>query len=216
MMHILIAFEFSARVRDAFLALGHDAWSCDLRPTEGRIANHLQGDVRWALEGRLDHYPGAVDIRTGRTPLFRKWDMMIAHPPCTRLTNSGVRWLHERDLWDELDEAVALFKLPLEADIPRICVENPIPHGYAADRIGVKYTQIVQPWWFGDKATKATCLWLKNLPKLVPTSIVPKPLRKAKVHLEPPGPDREKNRSRTEPGVAGAMASQWGMGSLGW
>jgi hypothetical protein len=133
--------------------------------------------------------------------------MLIAHPPCTRLTNSGVRWLHERNLWDELREACDLFNAFLHARIPLKCIENPIPHRYALERIGRRYDQIIQPWQFGHGETKATCLWLNGLPKLAPTNIVEG--RKGYCHSLPPSPDRWKLRSKTYQGIADAMADQW-------
>lgn len=186
-MRVLVACEFSGVVRSAFRALGHDAWSCDLLPAEDG-GQHIQGDVRELLD--------------------QNWDLLIAHPPCTRLANSGVRWLAERNLWGELDEAADLFRAFLEAPIDRIAVENPIPHRYAVERIGRKYDQVVQPWQFGHGETKATCLWLKNLPPLVSTGIVEG--REQRVWRASPGPDRWKERSRTYPGLAAAMAQQWG------
>lgn len=187
-MKVLIACEFSGIVREAFRARGHDAWSCDLLPAEDDNTFHVEGD---ALETALD----------------RSWDLMIAHPPCTRLANSGVCWLEKRGLWGEMREAAAFFRELLNAPIPRIAVENPIPHRYAVEQIGRKYDQIIQPWQFGHGETKATCLWLKNLPLLKPTNIVDG--RVARVHREPPGPDRWKNRSRTMIGIAKAMSQQW-------
>lgn len=186
-MKILIGCEFSGIVREEFRKLGHDAWSCDLLDTE-IPGNHIKGDVLRILEDG--------------------WDMLIAHPPCFRLCNSGVRWLQERDLWEELDESAYFFRRFLNAPIEKVAVENPIPHKYAIDRIGRKYDQIIQPWMFGHGETKATCLWLKNLPLLYPTKIVDG--RKGRVHYESPGPDRWKNRSRTLQGIAKAMAKQWG------
>lgn len=173
-------------MRDAFAALGHDAWSCDLLPTE-RPGNHIQGD--------------AID-----TMRSQKWDALITFPPCTRLCNSGVRWLEERNLWDEMREAVAFFNAFLNSDIPKIAVENPIQHGFARKHI-VKYNQIIHPWQHGHGETKSTCLWLKGLPNLVPTNIVEG--RTPRVHHESPGADRGKNRSRTFTGIAAAMAAQW-------
>lgn len=188
-MRVLVACEYSARVRDAFRRRGHDAWSCDpFEACEGDPAYHLSVDVL--------------------TVLGQDWDLMVAHPPCTRLANSGVRWLNERNLWGELDEAVKFFLALYNAPIPRVAVENPIPHRYALDRIGVKYTQVVQPWMFGHGETKATCLWLRNLPPLKATDVVDG--REQKVHRMPPGPDRWKERSRTYLGLAEAMAEQWG------
>lgn len=188
-MKVLIACEFSGVVREAFRELGHDAWSSDLLPTEIPSPYHLQGDVLQYLD--------------------KGWDLMIAHPPCTRLCNSGVRWLNERNLWQELEEATEFFKAFLNAPIARIAVENPIPHKYAIERIGRKYDQVIQPYMFGEPYRKATCLWLKNLPALVPTQIIPKENCKQEVHLASPGPNRWMLRSRTYKGFAKAMASQW-------
>ena len=199
-MRILVACEFSGRVRDAFAKRGHDAWSCDLLPTESP-GNHLQCDV--------------LDV------INDGWDLMVAHPPCTYLTNAGVRHLHDHvksrngnmtavvgpKRWVEMFAAARLFNALKNANVDRICIENPIPHGYARDLIG-DYTQIIQPWQFGHGETKATCLWLKNLPKLEPTKIVDG--RAARCHLTPPGPDRWKIRSVTYQGIADAMAKQWG------
>lgn len=190
-MRVLIGCEFSGAVRRAFRERGHEAWSADFLPAEDGSPYHYQGDIR------------AVPVGYGHP-----WDLAIFHPTCTRLTNSGVRWLHERNLWAELDEAVELFRFCLNFPADRVAVENPIPHRYARERIGRKYDQIIQPWQFGHGETKATCLWLKNLPPLVPTNIVEG--REAKVHRMPPGPDRWKERSRTYAGIAAAMAAQWG------
>lgn len=186
-MKVLIACEFSGIVRNAFISRGHDAWSCDLLllDTEQEGNHHIKGDV-------LEH-------------LDDGWDLMIAHPPCTRLANSGVQWLKERNLWSEMAEAADFFRALWEANIPKICVENPVPHGYAGLP---KYNQIIEPWQFGQGETKKTCLWLKNLPKLKPTKIVEG--REQRVFKESPGPDRWKNRSRTYAGIAEAMARQWG------
>jgi hypothetical protein len=196
-MKVLIACEYSGRVRDAFLARGHDAMSCDLLPTEA-AGPHYCGDV--------------FDI------LHDGWDLMIAHPPCTYLTNSGVVWLHkDPSRWAKLDEGAAFFKALLDAPIPRIAVENPIMHKYAKERIGgVKQSQVVQPWMFGHMEQKATCLWLKGLPLLQPTDNVREAMLKLpknqreRLHYLPPSPDRWKERSRTYTGVAEAMADQWG------
>ena len=187
-MEILIACEFSGIVRNAFIAKGHNVISCDQLHTE-RPGPHYQGDV--------------LDI------IDDGFDMMIAHPPCTRLCNSGVRWLHERDLWKDMDEAAEFFKTILKSDIKKICVENPIPHKYAVNTIGKSYDQIIQPWMFGHGETKATCLWLKGLPKLQPSNIVEG--RKSRIHKMPPSETRSKDRSRTFTGIAEAMAEQWGM-----
>lgn len=195
---ILIACEFSGIVRRAFTDRGFDAWSCDLLPAEDRSNRHITGDVR--------------DI------LGEGWDLLIvAHPPCTRLCNSGVRWLSvpppgrtSAAMWRELEDGAALFSALWNAPIERIAVENPVMHRHAKERI-VGYrepAQSVQPWQFGHGETKRTCLWLKNLPPLVPTAIVDG--REARVHRMSPGPDRWKERSRFFPGIANAMADQWG------
>lgn len=189
-LRVLVACEFSGVVRDAFAALGHDAWSCDLLPSE-TPGNHFQSDARCHLG--------------------KGWDLMIAHPPCTYLANSGVRWLVTGGQCraDYMDRACEFFCRMLDAPIPHICVENPIPHHYAIEGIGDrKYDQIIQPWQFGHGETKATCLWLKNLPKLIPTDIVEG--RVARVHRASPGPDRWKECSRTLTGIANSMADQWG------
>jgi hypothetical protein len=190
-MRVLVACEFSGIVRRAFAARGHDAWSCDLLPAEDRSNRHIVGDAR--------------DI------LGDDWDLlMVAHPPCTRLCNSGVRWLEERNLWGDLDEAAALFSAFWNAPIERVAVENPVMHRHAKERI-TNYqppAQSVQPWQFGHGETKRTCLWLRNLPPLRPTNIVAG--REARVHRMPPGPDRWRERSRFFTGIAEAMADQWG------
>ena len=181
-MRVLVACEYSGTVRDAFAARGHDAWSCDLLPTE-RLGNHIHGDV-------LQH-------------LHRNWDLMIAHPPCTHLAVSGARWFKDKQI--EQAEALDFVHRLMDAPIPRIALENPI--SIISSRIR-KPDQIIQPWQFGHGETKATCLWLKNLPKLTPTNIVEG--REARIHKMPPGPDRWKERSRTFEGIAQAMAEQWG------
>lgn len=182
-MKVLVACEFSGIVRSAFRARGHDAWSCDILPAEDGSPFHHQRDVREIL-------------RDG-------WDLMIAHPPCTHLAVSGARWF--KDKQREQAEALDFVRELLEAPIPRIALENPI--SVISSKIR-KPDQIFQPWQFGHGETKATCLWLKNLPPLVPTNIVEG--REARVHRAPPGPDRWKERSRTFTGVAEAMADQWG------
>ena len=181
-MRVLIACEYSGAVRDAFIAAGHDAMSCDLLPSEIPGPHH-QGDVR--------------DV------LGDGWDLMVAHPPCTHLAVSGARWFHEKQA--EQAEALDFVRLLLEAPIPRIAVENPV--SIISTRIR-KPDQVIQPWQYGHGETKATCLWLKNLPALKPTQIVDG--REARVHRMPPGPNRWKERSRTYAGIAGAMAAQWG------
>jgi hypothetical protein len=185
-MRILVACEFSGIVREAFAALGHESWSCDLLPTE-IPGNHYQGDIR--------------DV------LYDGWELMVAHPPCTRLCNSGVRWLAERNLWQEMQEAAEFFKLILKAPIKKKAIENPIPHKYALAIIGRKYDQIIQPHQFGHGETKATCLWLENLDELLPTNQVEG--REHRIHLMSPGANRSHERSRFFPGIANAMAAQW-------
>jgi hypothetical protein len=197
-LKVLIACEYSGTVRNAFLDRGHDAWSCDLLPSEDGSNRHITGDARDLLNDG--------------------WDLlMVAHPPCTRLCNSGVRWLTTPppgrtldDMWAELDEGTALFASFWNAPIDRIAIENPVMHKHAKARIeGYQdFAQSVQPWQFGHGETKRTCLWLKNLPPLVPTDIVEG--RTARVHLARPGPDRWRERSRFFPGIAEAMADQWG------
>lgn len=187
-MKVLVACEFSGVVREAFKAGGHDAWSCDLLPTE-ILGQHIQDDV-------LKH-------------LDDGWDLMIAHPPCTYLCNSGVRWLHEiPGRWEQMIEASLFFRRLYESSITKIAIENPIPHKYAMNIIKVGYKQIIQPWQFGHGETKATCLWLRNLPKLQPTNIVPG--REQRIWKLPPSETRSIERSRTFKGIAGAMAEQWG------
>ena len=181
-MRVLVACEFSGIVRDAFLDRGHDAWSCDLLPTERDHHRHYQEGVRGIL--------------------VCNWDLMIAHPPCTHLAVSGARWF--KDKQKEQEEALQFVRDLMNAPIPRIALENPI--SIISSKIR-KPDQIIQPWQFGHGETKATCLWLKNLPKLVPTNIVEG--RQARVHRMPPGPDRWKERSRTYQGIADAMAEQW-------
>jgi len=196
-MRILIACEYSGTVRDAFTAKGHDATSCDILPTD-KPGKHYQGDV--------------LDI------INDGWDMMIAHPPCTFLTNSGVTWLHkDPSRWDKLDDGASFFKMLLNANIPKIAVENPIMHKYAKDRIGnIKQTQVIQPWMFGHMEQKATCLWLKNLSMLVPTHNVKNEMMelpkrdRERLHYLPPSAERWKLRSKTFQGIANAMAEQWG------
>ena len=182
-MKVLIACEFSGIVREAFIAKGHDAWSCDLLDPEIR-GHHLQGDISKFIR------------------MFQ-WDMMIAFPPCTHLAVSGARWF--KDKAQEQKEAVEFFMMLANAPIERIAIENPI--GIMSTRYR-KPDQIIQPWQFGHGETKSTCLWLKNLPKLQFTKIVEG--RVPRIHYESPGVNRWKNRSRTYQGIADAMAEQWG------
>lgn len=183
-MRVLVACEFSGVVREAFRYLGHDAWSCDILPAEDGSEFHIQYDVRDFVMGR-------------------GWDLMIAHPPCTHLAVSGARWFKEKRV--EQEQALRFVQMLMDAPIDQIAIENPI--SIISSRIR-KPDQIIQPWMFGHGETKATCLWLKNLPKLTPTNIVEG--REAKVHRMAPGPDRWKERSRTYKGIAQAMAEQWG------
>lgn len=225
-LKVLIACEHTGTVRRAFEALGHDAWSCDLLPDVRGSNHHIRGDVRGILNDG--------------------WDLlMVAHPPCTRLCNSGVQWLTnppgqltaehytaeeiaayagmDRDarlafMWRKLEEGADLFNVLWNAPISRVAVENPIMHGYARERIrNYVKPQVVQPWWFGEKAFKATGLSLRGLPPLKPTNKLtpPKPgtpehKEWSWVHRTSPGPDRWRIRSTFFPGIADAMADQWG------
>lgn len=207
-MRVLVACEFSGTVRRAFAALGHDAWSCDLLPADDESPNHFQGDVLDYIGDRLSTYHA--------NPYY--WDLLIAHPPCTYLTNSGVTWLHKDPTrWAKLDEGAEFFKRLLDAPIAKIAVENPIMHKYAKERIGgVSQSQTIQPWMFGHMEQKATCLWLKGLPLLQPTNNVKAEMmalpdnERQRLHYLPPSPDRWKLRSKTYDGIAKAMAEQWG------
>lgn len=185
-MRVLVACEFSGVVRRAFQDLGHEAWSCDLLPAEDGSDWHYQGDVLGIIgQGN--------------------WDLMIAHPPCTDLAVSGARWFPQKRADGSQQRALDFVRALLDAPIPRIALENPVSIISSAIR---KPDQIIQPWQFGHGEVKATCLWLKGLPKLVPTDIVDG--RVPRVHHASPGPDRWKERSRTLPGIAAAMADQWG------
>ena len=183
-MKVLVACEFSGRVRDAFISKGYDAMSCDLLPSE-TPGPHYQGDV--------------LDV------LDDGWDLMIAHPPCTHLAVSGAAWFAEKRKDGRQQEAIDFFMKLANAEIPKIAVENPIS---IMSTVWRKPDQIIQPWMFGHGETKATCLWLKNLPKLQPTNVVSG--REQRLHRLPPSPDRWKLRSVTFQGIADAMAEQWG------
>lgn len=195
-MRVLVACEWSNTVRDAFIARGHDAYSCDLVRAEYPNRNwkrHIRGDVRPLL--------------------LEPWDLVIAHPPCTYLCNSGIRWMTEREGRLQLMfEAVDFFKECLAANAPRVCVENPVHHIYAKMALWVEPTQVIQPYQFGDAAQKTTCLWLKGLPPLKTTNLVSK--GEFVIHggrrLPKWYSNREVDRSRTFPGIARAMAEQWG------
>lgn len=243
-LNVLVACESSATVRDAFRALGHNAWSCDLLPCDGDPRYHVQGDVFDLLQG-LGPVKGNQWLRHAR------WDLLIGHPPCTYLCNSGVRWLYENPTWEGNDSvkrpACRLWEwkkgkggimIPFRArnankdrvqamrdgaeffcklycaDVPYLAIENPIMHRHAKEILGLRLgtgnapqTQVIQPWQFGHGETKATCLWLRNLPKLVPTDVVAG--REGRIHKMPPGPNRWKERSKTFEGIAKAMATQW-------
>lgn len=197
-LKVLVACEFSGVVRRAFEAHREvRAWSCDLLPSEDNSIYHHKGDIREIL----------YEI---------SWDLIIAHPPCTRLANSGVSWLHKRNLWGELKEAANFFRMFLYHPAEYVCVENPVMHKYALKIVGQKHTQTIQPWQFGHDASKRTCLWLRNLPTLQPTNII-KPHENGKYSNQTPsgqnnlGPskDRWKLRSKTYEGIAEAMAGQW-------
>jgi len=200
-MRILLACEFSGAVRRAFRDRGHDAWSLDLLPAEDGSPYHYQGDVRFVL----------TDIR--------EWDMMIAFQPCTHLAVSGARWFHnkqreQREALDFVRMLMDMATMPRPLRIPRIAIENPV--SIIATKIRPS-TQTIQPHQFGHPEFKATCLWLTNLPKLIPTLPLKVPAKGTpewkewnRVHRASPGPDRWKERSRTYAGIAEAMAEQWG------
>lgn len=207
MAKVLIGCETSGVVREAFLALGHDAWSCDILPSDTPSNRHIQDDIRNVMQG--------------------EWDLMaVMHPPCTRLCNSGVRWLSSPpkgrslpDIWEELREGAALFSDVWNVPhIPCVAVENPVMHRHAKTLIEgyQKPTQSVQPWQFGtdplgpDNEKKRTCFWLRNLPPLIPTGTLDGSTARDSVHKTPPGRDRWKIRSKFFPGIASAMAQQWG------
>lgn len=210
-MRVLVACEYSATVRDAFRARGHDAWSCDLLPTEGDPAWHIQDDV--------------LHVLSSSTRGFLTWDLLIAHPPCTYLTYAGAKHLYidgrkenGRDpaRWEALEGAALFVRALLAMPIPRVAVENPIMLAAARQIVGCRQSQIIQPWQFGHPENKRTCLWLKGLPPLRPTKDVeaemlalPRKMRD-RIHYTGPGPDRWKERSRTFSGIAEAMADQWG------
>ena len=212
-MRVIVACEYSGTVGAAFGRRGHEVVTVDLLPTEGdtRHYRHVQGD---ALEV----------VRNQRRYLSGPADLLVAHPPCQFLTNAGTRWLYERgtrvkvpERWAAMAEGAAFFRALWEAEVPRVAVENPVMMGHAKALIGAEPTQSVQPWWFGHMEVKATCLWLRGLPSLVPTDDVRDRMltettyaQRAKVHHASPGPDRWKLRSLTYAGMAEAMADQWG------
>jgi len=186
-MLVLIGCEESQAVCKAFRAKGHEAYSCDILPCSGGHPEwHIQGDVMEAIRSR-------------------EWDMLIAFPPCTDLAVSGARWFKEKRQSGEQQRSIDFFMRFVNADVPKIAIENPVG---IMSTIYRKPDQIIQPWQFGHGETKATCLWLAGLPQLIPTNIVEG--REGKVWRMPPGPDRAKLRSKTFPGIAEAMADQWG------
>jgi len=196
-MNILIGCEYSGRTREAFRKLGHNVISCDLLPSEDNSPFHYQGDVFELIKSKGKGY----------------FDLAIFHPPCTYLTNSGVRWLYNADKslneerWEKMREGAEFFKKLLEVDIPKIVIENPIMHSHAKKIIGVDQSQVIQPWMFGHGETKATCLWLRGLPLLKPTNIVEG--REQKMWKLSPSPTRWKERSRTYQGISDALAEQY-------
>jgi len=211
-MRVLIACEYSAVVRDAFRARGHDAYSCDLLRSEGSNAWHWNCD--------LFHEDG---------PFRESWDLMIAHPPCTRLSNSGVKHLYkgmkkengiDPDKWQEMEKAAEFFRKLCEAPIEKKAIENPVMHKHAIELTGGRATQYVQPSMFGTRRRKLTGLRLFNLPRLIPTNDLEdeyRALEKGSAEYKdwnycwymPPGPDRGHKRARTETAIADAMAEQW-------
>ena len=198
-MKVLIACEESQVVCIEFRRLGHEAYSCDILQCSGGYPEwHIKGDIREVL-------------------YTQEWDLVIAHPTCTRLANSGVMWLERRNLWAELEKAIKFFMLFVEYGKKgnKIAIENPIPHKYAVGEIG-KYTQLIQPYQYGHMERKATCLWLFGLPKLKETKNVFKEMKnlptryQQRIHYLSPGKERAKIRSKTFTGIAEAMAKQWG------
>lgn len=197
-MKVLVACEYSAIVREAFASRGHDVWSCDLLPSE-QPGQHIQGD--------------AIEVAYGQ-----HWDLMIAHPPCTFLCNSGVRWLKDNpSRWADIESGAAFFKKLMDAPVPRKCLENPVMHHYAIDLIGRRHSQVIQPYRFGHAEQKMTCLWLINLPPLYPTrdwkakmQALPKREQQRIHYMGPSRKNRGLERSRFYPGFAAAMADQWG------
>ncbi len=194
-LRVLVACEYSGKVREAFRRLGHDAWSCDLLPADDGSPYHIQGDVLPVLG--------------------QDWDMMVGFPPCTHLASSGARWFAAKRADGRQQQGIDFFMALANADIPMIALENPV--GIMSTQYR-KPDQIIQPWQFGHEATKTTCLWLKGLPKLTPTNIVGKGERHVtkggkslpKWYNLPPSKDRWKIRSETFQGIADAMAQQWG------
>jgi len=193
-LRVLVACERSGVMRRAFQRVwggGVDAWSCDLEPADDG-GTHIQADALYVA-------------RNG------DWDLVIAHPPCTFQCNSGVRWLHtEPGRWDQMRQGAEFFRAFLELDVPFVAVENPVMHRYSREIVGRGPDFTCQPWQFGDDEKKRTCWWTKNLPPLTPTSLLDGSTAAASIHRAPPGPDRARIRSQTFPGMADAIANQWG------
>jgi len=220
-LQVLVGCETSGTVRDAFARAGFDSWSCDILKADTPTNNHIMGDVRDVMH-------------------WSKWDLLyVAHPSCTRMCNSGVRWLHKAppsrtlaSMWEELDQGTALFREIMDADIPSICIENPVMHKHAKSRIwgpnwektskddGTFKQSSVQPYEFAesvdssDNISKRTCLWLKNLPALIPTGTLTRKTARHDIHNAPPSADRWKIRSKFHTGIADAMADQFGNAAL--
>ena len=184
-LKVLVGCEYSGVIRNAFAAKGCDAWSCDIIPSESETpGNHFLCDVREVID--------------------RGWDIAIFHPPCTALAVSGARWFPEKQA--EIERSLNFVKELMNAPIPRIAIENPVG---LINSLICKPTQIIHPWQFGEAENKSTCLWLKNLPKLTPTKVIPKSDRKNTLYRLPPSADRGKLRSKTFAGIANVMAKQW-------
>lgn len=205
-MRVLVACEYSGRVREAFRKRGHNAWSCDLLPSEDDSHFHIQDDV-------MKHVWGSPIFTDRGFVGDRLWDLIIAHPPCTDLAVSGARHFPAKIADGRQQRALEFVQAIMDAPCDRICIENPI--SVISSKIR-KPDQIIQPWMFGHPEKKSTCLWLKGLPKLTPTNDVSEDMKTLpksvtdRIHRMPPGPDRWKERSRTYQGIADAMAEQWG------
>ena len=215
-MKVLIGCEESQTICQAFRDLGHEAYSCDIRPTRGKHPEwHIQGDVLELL-GLIPTTKFWNSYPYGHNP--RSWVLGIFHPTCKCLCNSGVRWLTDPDgtrnepRWKEMIEAATFFKKLLYCQIPRVVIENPVMHQYAREEVGVNWGQLIQPYEFGNPNTKATGLWLKNVPalKLDPEKLVPKEKRIDTIHRMAPSETRSRDRAVTFPEIATAMAEQWG------
>jgi len=221
---ILVGCEQSQVVAKAFRALGHEAYSCDILPCSG-------GHPEWHIQDKIEHILSRTASRAQDDSVvwhaeywlrdIRGWDLMIAHPPCQYLSNSGVTWLYNKDgsrneqRWTDMRRAAAFFKMLLYAPIPHIVIENPIQHKYAREEIGVSWGQQIHPWMFGHMEQKPTCLWLKNVPPLKETNNVHDEMKKLpanqrqRIHYMPPSDHRAQDRAVTYAGIGAAMASQW-------